>query len=46
VSVTVEDERVGSRMILQVSQLELFLIESARLVEFMGRSNLAVVGGT
>jgi hypothetical protein len=33
-------------MILQVSQLELFLTDSARFVEFLGRSNLEVVGGT
>jgi hypothetical protein len=46
VSVTDDDESVGSNMILQVSQLELFLTESARVVEFTGRSNLAVTGGT
>jgi hypothetical protein len=32
-------------MILQVSQLELFLTESARVGEFLGRSNLEVVDG-
>jgi hypothetical protein len=46
VSLTDDDESVGSNMILQVSQLELFLTESARVVEFLGRSNLEVVGGT
>jgi hypothetical protein len=43
VSLTDDDESVGSNMILQVSQLELFLTETARVVEFAGRSNLEVV---